>query len=388
MAVQFPELPPSPGPKPRGLLRRVSRRLGAKRRAEELLKRLLEPEAVASARQGAQDEALRQAGLDTPAELLARVRREREQAPQRLYPAQAEALLTARTAGWAAAAPLFRAIAAEALDGPGAEALLAPRKDFPAASLVVPVAGRPVALSAEAAARIVVYTVGSGGRPPLHPIVAKPEGLRFVCFTDQELAVPGWEVRPLREGSAAFHRICPHKALAKVAPEAEFSLYVAPDRLPIGNLDTLFTRWLARPDFAAWRHGESSDWNDLAERRLIGRAASSAAVLAQAEACAAAGLPRDGGLFDTHLLWRRHGDPAVARLMEAWWRFEEEAPGAEEMSLARRCMRRRRAAARAARRAGGRGSQRLLRALHPAADGPAGVAGAARGAGAADLSLP
>ncbi len=335
MPVKFPDLPPAPAPKPTGALRRISRRLGMRRRGEALLKTLLDPQSVARARDADRDVALRRAAIETPDVLLATMRAERERAPQALFPAQAEALLTARTAGWAAALPLFRAIAAEPLDGPGAGSLLAPPRPYPAASLVVPVASRPVDLPPEAAAKIVVYTVAAGGRPPLHPILAKPAGLRFICFTDQDLAVPGWEIRPLGSGNAAFHKICPHEVLRGTAPDAEFSLYVAPDRLLVGNLDTLFTRWLVHSPFATWRHGESPDWTDLAERRAIGRAPTAAAVLTQAEACAAAAVSRDQGLHDTGLLWRRHGDPAVVRLMETWWRCEEEAPGADEMSLCR-----------------------------------------------------
>lgn len=333
--VQFPELPPQPPAAPKTLLRKLSRRLKARRRALDLMAVLRDPNSVARTRRAARDEAMQRTALDAPADLLPEIREARARSPQLLFPAQAEALLTARTAGWAEAAPMFRAIATAPLEGPGAQSLLAPPKPFPPATLAAPVPGRPIDLPPDVAARTVVYTVATGARPPLHPVPARPDGLRFLCFTDQALAVPGWEIRPLGQGNGPFHKICAHRALAEAAPDADRSLYVAPERLLIGNLDTLFTRWLADTPLALWRHGESGDWHDLAERRAVARAPTAAAVLAQAEACAATAMPRDRGLHDTGLLWRRHHDPAVARLMEDWWRLDREAPGADEMSLCR-----------------------------------------------------
>ena len=58
-------------------------------------------------------------------------------------------------------------------------------------------------------------------------------------------------------------------------------------------------------------------------------------MLAHAEACAAAAAPRDRGVFDTSVLWRRHDDPAVTRLMDAWWALEAQAPGADALALCR-----------------------------------------------------
>ena len=48
---------------------------------------------------------------------------------------------------------------------------------------------------------------------------------------------------------------------------------------------------------------------------------------------AARDLPRDLGACDTGMIWRRHGAPEVAALMEAWWASEARAPGLEAISL-------------------------------------------------------
>jgi hypothetical protein len=103
----------------------------------------------------------------------------------------------------------------------------------------------------------------------------------------------------------------------------------------VGNLHTLFTRWLLPQHFVLWRHAQCIDWHDLAERHLIMGSASMEAVLAQALACTAEDLPRNRGVCDTGVLWRRHTDTAIAALMEAWWALENELPGADDITLYR-----------------------------------------------------
>lgn len=306
-----------------------------------LLSTLQSPRDALQARRLRIEGELRDAGLAAPADVLSRIRRERRKAPDRLFLAQAEALFTARSAGWGAAAPLFGAIEAARLDGrplagPTAVALLAPPKRSPAAKLAVPVARRSMRLPAEMASRIIVYTVVQGIRPSLSPIFGMPKDLRFLCFTDQEIACPGWEIRPIEAGaSGAMHKICPHKVLGEAALSAEWSLYLAPDRLIMGNLHTLFARWLLPEPLVLWRNSQCIDWQDLAERHLVDGTAPVEAVLAQAEACAATAVPRDRGVHDTRFLWRRHGDPGIAAQMEAWWAYETASPGADDMTLYR-----------------------------------------------------
>jgi hypothetical protein len=322
-----------------------------------------------------------------PAEALAMVARARRLFGQRRFLAEAEALLTARARGWAAAAPLIARIAAdgEALTGPGAAALLRAPGPAPATDLARPARDRPHDLPTDAAARIVVYTARFGTRPVLPPLFALTDRLRFLCFTDHPVEVPGWEclpsAQPDLDGAAAeaFHRIRADTVLAEAAPAAEFSLWIAPDRVLLGNLDTLITRWLIGRDLVLWRHGRGADWHDLVEAALVtgevlagesvaGAAESAAGAMApglldQAAACDAAGMPRETLVCDSGLLWRRHGAEDVAALMAAWWALREARPadqaGDPDLDLARAL-----AAPGAAR------PQVLPAALGPATDNP------------------
>ena len=232
---------------------------------------------------------------------------------------------------------------AAAARGAAAEPVLRPGRPSPAVALALPARDRPLRLPPEAAARIVVYTVLSVPAGRCRTASPSSTACASSASPTRTLAPEGWEVVPLAAGgrrtrASARHRSGRTRPLAEVAPEAEFSLFVAPDMLMIGNLDTLLTRWLLPHDLVLWRHADCIDWHDLAERHLVEDApdpAATAAPLAQAATCEAAGLPRDAGACDSRVIWRRHGEPEVMALMEAWWRAFEATPGADDLALYR-----------------------------------------------------
>jgi hypothetical protein len=251
-------------------------------------------------------------------------------APRHLAVAQMHALSTARRHGWEKARPLFLQIDGWRGDrtSAGAQRLLAPARPAKSVGLCVPRGDRTPDLPPDVAKRIVVYTACFGRRPYLLPLVGQPEGLRFLCFTDTPVSAPGWEVIVMAppEGGEALIRICPHRFLAEAAPDADWSLFLDPSRVIAGNLHTLMTRWLVQQDMVLWRHPAAGDWVELAEYELLAGSQPATAVLAQAEACEAASVPRHQGASDTGLIWRRHSDPAVKAQMENWRECHAKQP--------------------------------------------------------------
>lgn len=251
-------------------------------------------------------------------------------APRQMALAQMQAVLAARLKGWKAAAPLFLQAERRRRAAPSAlpRLLLASARPAQGLDLCVPRDDRPLDLPADLAEKIVVYTACFGRRPYLPPLVGQPEGLRFVCFTDTPVSVPGWEVvvAPAPRGGEAFLRICPHRALPAAVRGATWSLFIDSRRIAVGNLHTLLTRWLMQHDMVVWRHPAAGDWHGLAEHALLAGTHPASAVLAQAEACSTASIPRHRGAIDTGMIWRRHADPAVEARMEAWWALHETEP--------------------------------------------------------------
>ena len=292
-----------------------------------------------------------------PQRALALARQAQRIWPRARFVFEAEALLIARLEGWAKATPFFERLAQRraVLTGPSAAAALIAAVEWPGSgsnsgvnsglnsglTLALPARDRPVHLPPEAAARIVIYTAVFGDMAPPAALMQQIEGLRCLCLTDREIAVPGWEtvriappvVEPVR--AAAWCKILPHRALTDAAPDAEASLFVEPQMRLVGNLHTLLARWLEPQAFALWRHPAASGWQDLAAWHLAaGSGGPAAGILAQARDFEAAGLPDRKGARDSRVLWRRHADPRVMRLMEAWWAAFEAQPGADELALA------------------------------------------------------
>ena len=332
--------PPTPPPSPprRSLLRRALNL--ARRKAAAGAAAL----ARARARAGAERLArLRALALDDPAGALLQVRRVRRLRPGARLPAEAEALLTARLQGWAAAAPRFAALARRGprpAGAPSAAALLRPPEAAAGLDLALPARDRPPALPRDLAGRVVIYTAAFGDDPPPAPLLPAPPGLRCLLLTDRELAVTGWETRrtaPAQGPGAALlqARIRGAETLAAAAPEAEASLFLDPAMRITGNLDTLLARWLWPQDLAMWRHPEGRDWREAIEARLTGDPpADPAALVTLAAACTAAALPLGTGACDSRVIWRRHRDTRVAALMAAWWERAAEAPETADAALA------------------------------------------------------
>jgi hypothetical protein len=271
---------------------------------------------------------LGRAALPAPSWIAVGVGGTRRLAPRHGGLAWLEALLVARRQGWTAAAPYLRACAETAPPADleaacraraRAAALLPPPRPGPACRLVVPTTPRPARLSAETGRCIVIYTARLGEAGALPPIFGLPEGVRCLCFTDRPRSVHGWEMHATTLSLGQL-KATPQSALASVAPEAEFSLWLDPDREVVGNLHTFFGRWLAGQDLAMARHAAAPDWHALAERAVVEGARGPAleAVLAEAEACAATGVLRGGGACDTGVIWRRHGAAEVVELGTAW----------------------------------------------------------------------
>jgi hypothetical protein len=259
--------------------------------------------------------------------------------------ARIDTVLTARIHGWEAAAARLDDAGLGSSErsvrfGPSfGAAVMAPGRVPPALALASPALPRDGDLPGHVAERIVVYTARFGSEVPLPPLHVVPQGVRFVCVTDREGSTGDWEVsvvEPLdgdTERSRAWARIHPHEVLRAVAPERDRSLYVDPDRVITGNLQTLLTRWLLAHDVVMFRHHSAAGWWDLAEEHVLSGAASTEAIAAFAD-LGRQEVPTTAGAFDTGVVWRHHRDGAVLDLARRWWELTERLDSLDDVALA------------------------------------------------------
>ena len=223
-----------------------------------------------------------------PARALALVRRAQRMRPRRgaAFLAQAEALLTARARGWAAAAPLFPP---PPRPRRGAAAAARRRSCRPPAARRCPrCAGPRPASRRRGAARCLVYATAFGAEPAPLPVLRRGRPASALPLAHRPAGAGG---RGLGDAAAAARRPRPPTRRSPapgagsappgaraVAPEAEASLCLGPGRRLVGNLDTL-PRALAAAA-RIWRSGATRhgiDWWDLAEAALAGPPAEAGA---------------------------------------------------------------------------------------------------------------
>lgn len=184
--------------------------------------------------------------------------------------------------------------------------------------------------------RRAIYTVQVGGSDVLlSPLHDEPE-LDYIAFTDaREVLHSPWQARPLaaRERNprmtARWHKLHPHRLL----PGYRESLYVDANILIKGGIGPLFEQVLAKAPLAMFRHPNRNCSYAEAEAVKRLRYDDGAIVDAQMAFYRAHGLPPGAGLHFGGIMFRRHEDAALARMLEDWWRQLKIFSHRDQLSL-------------------------------------------------------
>jgi hypothetical protein len=235
-----------------------------------------------------------------------------------LEKAALRAIKITTTKGWRSAAPLWEQLWLERNGGFLGKRLLSqiPRRSDPRTdsfSVVEPAIGTT-------APKFCVYTTLFQNYDDLKPPVARPAGVDFYCFTDQDLEVPGWTIIRLPSEADASLQGKRYKLFPFIhLPVYEASLFVDANQLRCGDVDRFVRRWCAHEDFVMWAHPDRDDLADEALAVLIFNKYEPRALIGQVEAYLAAGIPKSTGMVEANFIWRRHDSERVRSLMYAWW---------------------------------------------------------------------
>ena len=181
----------------------------------------------------------------------------------------------------------------------------------------------------------VVYTAVFGN----YDRVAEVDGAwsgAFVCFTDNPgLVGSGWEVVQVEQGEedpAVANRrfkMLPHRYLASFAR----SLYIDANITLRKDPSVLFEKYLERDLVALAAHRFRNCAYAEAEACVRDGLLAHDVAARQIASYRAAGFPENYGLTENNVLFRRHNDPAVIGLMEAWWKEYQHFGRRDQVSL-------------------------------------------------------
>ena len=175
--------------------------------------------------------------------------------------------------------------------------------------------------------RSVVYTCLTGGYDSLKEHRYIDNDWDYVCFTDnKELLAQKkcgiWEIRPLayvgadNTRSSRYHKINPHKLF----PDYEQSIWCD------GNVcicsPYLFRQIRRRKKslLVPVHFVRNCIYEEFAEVEKLGYEATDV-LRKQRELIEHSGFPEHFGLAETNVLYRRHNEPEIIKLMEDWWYF-------------------------------------------------------------------
>lgn len=183
--------------------------------------------------------------------------------------------------------------------------------------------------------RYCVYTALFGEYDILRPPLFKPDGVDFICFSDRERNVSGWDLRVIDPGEtdpASRNRrikILPFEYVG----DYQASLYIDANILVTGDVSRYHNNWLRRSPFAAWPHPDRDDILLECEAVLAGCRFPPESIVEQYRMFVELGVPRHTGLLEACILWRDHSDPDVRDLMNQWWDHVEKYGARDQPGL-------------------------------------------------------
>lgn len=161
----------------------------------------------------------------------------------------------------------------------------------------------------------------------------------YICFTDDQSQIAQnrvgiWQIRPLSFSNAdatrinRWHKMHPHILL----PDYTESIYID------ANIDIL-TPYLFQKivefdkDFILPRHDTRTCIYQEFELFLSEFTEETEKITAEWKFLRKSGMPRNFGMTENNILYRRHNSPSVIQLMEQWWEMVNKYSRRDQLSL-------------------------------------------------------
>ncbi|WP_175574446.1 glycosyltransferase domain-containing protein [Algoriphagus marinus] len=185
--------------------------------------------------------------------------------------------------------------------------------------------------------RLAVYTALFGDYDQLSDPNGNFEGVDFICFTDQESLVSKvWDIRLVFAENRSslelnrMYKILPHLYLQQY----EMSIYIDSNIVIKEKASKLFLQLTeSKYKFVLSKHFERNCIYQEAQIIIKSKKEKANTVNLQMKGYQEEGFPKEFGLTENGLLFRRHLDPQIIESMELWWREFSNKSKRDQLSL-------------------------------------------------------
>lgn len=184
---------------------------------------------------------------------------------------------------------------------------------------------------------VVVYTAIAGGYDDLKVPEVLPKGWQLVCFTDGDII--GSELHEIRPFD--FHHVDPTRRCRYVKlhphvyfPDRPWSVWIDANLLVKDDLTSLVDEVERQGSIGMYLHPHRSDVFEEAEEVVRrGRLDDAGVVRLQMKTYRDLAPEATSPLYETNVVVRRHGDPTVINLMNAWWKQIDNGSKRDQLSF-------------------------------------------------------
>ena len=184
--------------------------------------------------------------------------------------------------------------------------------------------------------KLVVYTALFGDYDDLIDPKEKYDGCDFICFTDQKnLKSDVWKIQIVEDINFPLNMINrQYKLLAHLfLSEYEHSLYIDSNIILKKNPIILSKKYLNKKNFLVPKHPIRKCIYEESKVCISLRKSKLFATFSQIYSYSNEKYPKNYGLGENNIIFRRHNDENVIKIMEDWWNEINTKTQRDQLSL-------------------------------------------------------
>ncbi len=184
--------------------------------------------------------------------------------------------------------------------------------------------------------RIVIYTAITGNYDALITPEHINEDYDYICFTDNPaLESNFWQIREMEASDlddvrkARRYKVLPHVYL----PEYDFSVWVDGNFEIVGDVEEYIKEYSKQSPMLCIVHPDRDCAYEEAQACIDQGKDADEIIQSQMERYTARNYPRHSGMIASGILFRKHGEPDVIKVMNDWWAEIESFSRRDQLSF-------------------------------------------------------